>query len=169
MALTAKAEHERTVFLEFVGAAGLSVHSNTVTCRPQGEPDVLCELGQQEVYFELGRLLDQEMQRARLRALRIAPQMVAMSNYRVRLPEREMLRKKLGSSYATFGKPVELLLYYDDENWLVGDVQSYPGDFAHHAKHVMVPLIDEAPARFRRVWVYERFRKLVLWRYPIDP
>jgi hypothetical protein len=161
-----KSEHERTVFEEFARSALLPIDLASVESRPQGEPDILCLLNGEPVYFELGRLLDQGMQRLKLKAMRIAPQQVSMSDYDVKLPEREMLRTKLTKNYKTFGNPIELLLYYDNENWLVGDVPVFGDDFGWHAEHVMLPLINEIPGRFRRVWVYERHRPSILWRHP---
>ncbi|MBI5317011.1 MAG: hypothetical protein HZB34_13685 [Nitrospirae bacterium] len=165
--MTSKSEHERAVFLEFVRTASLPIDLASVESRPQGEPDIRCLLNDEPLYFELGRLLDQGMQRLKLKAMRIAPQQVSMCDYDVKLPEREMLRTKLAKHYETAGTPIELLLYYDNENWLVGDVPVFGDDFGWHADHVMLPLINETPHRFRRVWIYERHRPSVLWRYPV--
>jgi hypothetical protein len=160
-----KEAHEREVFLEFAGAAGLAVDHGTVeNCKPP-QPDIRCKLEGQAVYFEFGRLLDQGMQRLRLRAL--SGGIVSTGDEDVRLPEREMLRTKLQKAYVTSETPIDLVLYYDNENALVGDVPVF-GDsgFKWHADHVMRPLIEELPSVFRRVWVYERHRRTVLWCYP---
>ena len=164
--MNAKSAHEQTVFIEFARIAGLAIDPSTVESRPQGEPDIRCMLDGQSVYFELGRLLDQGMQRLKLKAMRAAPQQVACNYDEVKLPEREMLRTKLEKDYFTAGAPMELLLYYDNENWLVGDVPAVE-DFAWHADHVMLPVINEAPPLFRRIWVYERHRPSVLWSHSI--
>jgi hypothetical protein len=164
--VTSKSEHERAVFVEFARTAVLPVDPTSVESRPQGEPDIRCLLDGEQVYFELGRLLDEGMQRLKLKAMRIAPQQVSMWDYDVKLPEREMLRTKLAKHYETSGAPIELLLYYDNESWLVGDVPVFGDDFGWHAGHVMLPLINETPGRFRRVWVYERHRPSILWRHP---
>jgi hypothetical protein len=153
--------------LEFARTATLGIDPASVESRPQGEPDIRCLLDGEHTYFELGRLLDAGMQRPKLKAMRNAPQQVSMRDYDVKLPEREMLRTKLNKHYETSGNPIELLLYYDNENWLVGDVPVV-GDFAWHASHVMLPIIIEAPGKFRRVWVYERHRPSVLWRHPAN-
>jgi hypothetical protein len=78
-----------------------------------------------------------------------------------------MLTKKLANNYDTAGAPVELLLYYDNENALVGDVPVFGDDeYAGHATAVMAALSDASNRVFRRVWVYERHRRRVLWCYP---
>ncbi len=105
------------------------------------------------MYFELGRLLDKGMQRLKLRLLR--GETVSNRDEDVRLPEREMLRTKLGKAYVASGAPVDLILYYDNENQLVGDVPVFDDSgFKWHAGYVMRPLIDAQPNVFRRVWVY---------------
>jgi hypothetical protein len=104
------------------------------------------------------------MQRLKLEMARRAPAQVSGADYNVKLPEREILRQKIQKTYATNGVPLELLLYYDNTNWLVGDVPAVP-DFAEHARYVMQPLIDEQ-TQFRRVWVFERHRPSLLWKYP---
>ena len=86
------------------------------------------------------------------------------SEYDVKLPERAILRQKIDKTYATNGIPLELLLYYDNTSWLVGDVPAV-ADFAEHARYVMQPLMDKQ-TQFRRVWVFERHRPSLLWKYP---
>jgi hypothetical protein len=95
--------------------------------------------------------------------MRQAPRPVSFTDYDVKLPERELLRSKIGKSYETNGIPLELVLYYDNTSWLVGDVPVV-ADFSYHAQHVMKPLIDPQTT-FRRVWVFDRHRHEVLWNH----
>jgi hypothetical protein len=159
-----KAAHERQVFAEFCRSADLRVDPSSIESRPQGEPDIRCVLDGAPTYFELGRLLDEGMQKLRLKAMRGAPKQVAADYANVKLPEREMLKAKLGKTYESAELSIELLLYYDNENWLVGDVPAI-ADFSWHAEHVMRPVIAAGPKLFRRVWVFERHRPSVLWKY----
>jgi hypothetical protein len=164
--LNTKASHERSVFLDFAVAASIQVDEASVEIRNPPEPDIRCICDGQPAYFELGRLLDQGMQRLRLKAMRSAPRQVAVDPNSVGLPERDVLRSKLSKSYSTCGLPMELLLYFDAENWLVsGGIP--PVDFAWHARHVMEPLLTPIPTHIRRVWVFERYRNSVLWCHPI--
>jgi hypothetical protein len=155
--------HEKEVFLEFVRGARLLIDPASIASRPPPEPDIYCVDESGPVYFELGRLLDPEMQRMRLHAMRRAPEQVACADYDVKLPERQMLTRKIAKTYQTGNVPVELLLYYDNTNWLVGDVPAVP-DFAAHAECVMRPPC-EIQRQFRQVWVFERHQKTVLWSY----
>lgn len=158
-----KAEHERQVFAEFAAAASLPLE--LVSSRQPPEPDLLCSIGGESLYFELGRLLDEGMQRLRLSMLRAAPTGVSGGGLEIRLPERAVLEKKLAKIYRVGGTPVELLLYFDNEKYLSSDVPTCgDAEWAWHAQHVMVPALQRAPGRFRRVWVFDRHRLKVLWQ-----
>jgi hypothetical protein len=160
-----KQQHELEVFRAFAIAANLDVASDSIELRMPPEPDIWCCCNGEIVYFELGRLLDQGMQRLRLRAMREAPQPVALDYKEIGLPERDMLRTKLTAAYTTTGFPLELLLYFDAENWLVAGGIVHD-DFPWHARHVMQPLLTPMPTHVRRVWVFERYRNTVLWSHP---
>lgn len=157
----AKRAHELEVFSEFIVASQLKIALESVSQRDPPEPDVWCLRNGEAVYFELGRLLDNEMQKMKIDAMRCAPRPVNTTKYVVKLPEREMLRRKIAKTYETNGTPIELLLYYDKSSWLVGDVPVV-ADFRWHAIHVMQPILD-TQSHLRRLWVYERHRKTVLW------
>lgn len=158
------AKHEIEVFVEFVRAAKLPIDLETIVSRDK--PDIACTYAGKELYFELGRLLDEERQRMRLHAMKTRKQ-VAGADYKVGLPERDMLKQKIAKAekYDVGGKPIELLLYYDNTSWLVGDVPMWTDYFPEHASHAMKPWCD-SQSTFRRVWVYDRHSESVLWCYP---
>ncbi|HEX7489892.1 MAG TPA: hypothetical protein VF341_13355, partial [Anaeromyxobacteraceae bacterium] len=141
------------MFLEFAAKAlDCGINVATIEMREPPEPGLWCQTREGPSYFELGRLLDPAMQKHKKRALleaakafidKRAPRLFKMDVMKVNLPEREMLRRKLTAQYETRGTPTSLLLYYDNENVLVGDVSAVD-DFARHAAHVMKPLIDQA-------------------------
>jgi len=149
-----KEQHEVDVFQEFALRASLNIDHSGVRSREPPEPDIWCTGLNGDQYFELGRLLDNEMQKTKIDLFRNAPNPVSGSDYNVKLPEREMLKQKISKTYQTDGLPVDLVLYYDNNNWLVGDVPSAP-DLDTHYSHVMKPII-EAQTHFRRVYVFER-------------
>ena len=160
-----KRQHERAVFFDFAKAANIHVDEASVELRDPPEPDIRCICDGERVYFELGRLLDPGMQRLRLKAMRNAPKPVAVDPNGVGLPERDVLRNKVSKTYETGGLPLELVLYFDAENWLVaGGIVT--DDFPRHARHVMEPILTPMPAHIRRVWVFERYRNSVLWCHP---
>jgi hypothetical protein len=159
-----KQQHEINVFQEFALRAALNIDPTSVQSREPPEPDIWCIGSGGGQYFELGRLLDNEMQRMKVHMLRNAPNPVSGSDYDVRLPEREMLKQKIAKRYQTDGQPLDLVLYYDNDNWLVGDVPAAI-DLDTHYRHVMRPII-ESRTQFHRVYVFERHRGTVLYRYP---
>jgi len=160
-----KSKHELAVFREFMAASGLGIVPDSPSNMEPPFPDIRCSFVDDGiVYFELGRILDPEMQRLRLAALRNIGKQVKPDIAKLGLPERDMLRSKLAKGYRTDGAPIEVLLYFDNDNLLVGDVPVFD-DFAWHAEYVMKPEFDLAPPNFRRVWVFERHRKTILWQY----
>ena len=159
-----KADHERRVFLEFAAAAGLPVDSRLVVSRPPPEPDVVCRLRGQPVYFELGRLLDEATQRQKLRAMFAGGGPPGPLDPSCRAPEQAVLRKKLGKHYELDGAPAELVLYFDNENAIVGNRPPCADDeWERHASLVMLPEFAARPSLFRRTWVFDRHRRKVLW------
>jgi len=163
--IKAKPQHELSVFLDFAKAAGISIDTSTVESRNPPEPDIRCICASEPVYFELGRILDPYMQNRRKKALKNAPTQVSVNTNRAGVPERDMLQEKLSKHYQTDGVPLELLLYYDTERPMVmGGIP--PVDFESLALQIMVPLLTPMPSHIRRVWVFERYRNSVMWRYP---
>lgn len=92
---------------------------------------------------------------------------------RKRLPEYEFVRKKIqdGRNYKTDGAPVDLLLYYDAEDGVEGfktrgtippglDLDQFYSD------QIGAAIRDEGENPYRRIWVYERYRRTVLRRFP---
>ena len=159
-----QSEHEIRVFLEFAQVKKMAITlKDAEQCEPH-EPDLWYKVTEGIVYYELGRILDPEMQRLRLHAMRGAPKPVSLADCGVKLPEREMLNRKITHLYETGGAPVELLLYYDHENWLVWNCPVH-GDLETQGKAVMRP-ICESQSRFQRVWVFDRVRQRVVWSYP---
>src|SRR5437868_6974259 len=111
-----KGEHERQVFLEFCSTASLPVNSSSVETRTPPEPDIRCMMAGQAEYYELARVLDEEIPKERIEALRRAPELIRPRLLRIGVPERDVLQQKLGKTYRTDGLPVDLLLYFDAEN-----------------------------------------------------
>jgi len=75
-----------------------------------------------------------------------------------------MLKQKIAKTYQTGGLPVHLLLYFNNDNMIDGDVPSAP-DPATHYIHVMNPIV-ETQSQFRRVYVFDRHQGVVLYHYP---
>jgi hypothetical protein len=157
--------HELAVYREFAIAASLQWPLECAEARRPPEPDIFVAYADQSRYFELGRLADAEHARTILKALRESPRPVKPNVSKIKLPEREVLRRKLAKTYITNGYPLDLLLYFDAEEFhLLGGLP--PMEFCEHAKFAMLPLLQLSMGPFQRVWVFERYRRTVLWQYP---
>jgi hypothetical protein len=96
--MSSNADHERAVVLELIRMVKLDLDPNTLESRKPPEPDVYAvSASEGPLYFELGRLLDQGIQKLRLEGFRRAwagdPTPVSMSDERVGVPERDMLKQ----------------------------------------------------------------------------
>jgi hypothetical protein len=159
-----KQRHEWDVFQQFLPSSALDMAR--IECRDPPEPDIWCQGSEGLQYFELARLLDKEMQRWRNTAIKTAPNPVPMST-KVKLPEREVLKTKIAKArelYSTCGLPIDLLLYYDNETFMSGDVPAAPNLDTHYSI-VMKPILEQQ-TQFRRVYVFERHQGQLLYRYP---
>jgi len=89
-----QAAHERAVVLELIKMAKLDIDPRTGESRKPPEPDVhAVSVAEVPLYIELGRLLDQGIQKLRLEGFRRAwsgdPTPVSMDYRQVGLPERD--------------------------------------------------------------------------------
>jgi len=165
MTLAAKETHELVVFREFAVAAELGGAIDDAECRPPPEPAILYRTKDGLQYFELGRLADAEHARTVLKAIRQAPKPVTPDLKKIKLPEREVLKQKLTKTYEASGLPIDLVLYFDSERrHLEGGIPLM--DFGLHASFVMVPLLENSMGQFQRVWVFERYRRSIVWSFP---
>lgn len=163
--MTSKAAHERQVFTEFAAQSGLQVEAASVEAREPPEPDIYCHVAAGPCYFELGRLLDPELPRLILEAIRKHPQPVSVDPTTVGLPERDVLRGKLHKAYETNGSPVHLVLYYDwgPEAFLTHSAPVDPSPEFFDA--AIGPELAHGLGPFEAIWIYERIRPSVLWSY----
>jgi hypothetical protein len=163
--LHSHAEHELEVFHEFARAAGLRLDSESArVCNPP-EPVILAQVAGQARYFELGRLADSGFAAFMLEVDRRAPQPITPQYGKFGYPQRDMLIQKLSKVYESFGRPIDLLLYFDnDAPHLTGPIPPHP--FEYEAQHVMEPIVRQSMGPFQAIWYFERYRHQVLWRFP---
>lgn len=168
MTRPSQTDHELRVFRELAETGGLEVEDVRLGIPPL-EPDIWCLLSGQPTYFELARLLDTEMQRAKNFLFKNPGKVVSLGEYDVKLPERELLKVKLEKAkrYADLPGDKALLFYYDYESPMKFEVPVVQ-DFAWHARHVMLPLL-EAQNEVRAAWVLCRHTRTVLWKWPEMP
>ncbi|MBE0674898.1 MAG: hypothetical protein IH591_09580, partial [Bacteroidales bacterium] len=109
-----KAEHEIEVLSEFLEClCGDESKPFSIKSKKPPEPDLLVKFPQKEVYYEIARILDKNIMKLRLEALRIAPKCVKVDTSKIGFAERDIVVSKLEKKYETYSKEVNLLLYYD--------------------------------------------------------
>lgn len=100
---TDKAAEERSIFLRFIQAAGLSVDPKSVSKRLPPEPDILCiDENEGPVAFELVELCDPNLAKSIAKA--------SGAYIRTSDPSVGILEKKFTRTYQT-AYPIELLCY----------------------------------------------------------
>lgn len=162
-----KSAEEKSTFTDFAGVSGLLIDLSSVQSRQPPEPDIWCTVHGAPYYFELGRLLDRASPPLRLAALRNAPNPVAVDPSKFGLPERDMLRQKISKTYTTNGIPVDLILFYDWGN-LITDSVPPPFDLTpQFIEDVVLPELRNGTGPFARIWIFERIRPSVLWKFPV--
>lgn len=155
-----KDQHEKEVLTEFLSVLNQSKYSScSIESRKPPEPDLLVKNSSYEEYFELSRLVGNRIVKLRKLALKIAPKFVKVDPSKIGLPERDVLKKKLGKSYVTNSKPLNLLLYYD-EGLLFGGPPpiSLPIFFINEIE----PMI-QSDKQFANIYYYDRNSKSILW------
>jgi hypothetical protein len=163
-----KSAHELQVFSEFTRSAGLIVVLESIeTCEPPS-PDIKCIVDNGYRYFELGRILDEEIPKLRIEMLRQAPQPVKPDPPKFGWPERNMLIQKLSSQYETHGLPVDLVLYwdFDNRNWLTANEPPPIAPFSDMAEDLLTPQLISERHPFSRIFYFHRRIHRILWRYP---
>jgi hypothetical protein len=160
-----KIAHESRVFLEFAKTAQLAGDHNLIEHRSPPEPDIYFPEISQPCYFELARLANHHYAEFSLEILRRAPEAISHHLSKIGYPQRDVLLQKLKKSYQTYGLPVHLVLYFDNEaSHTEGPIPPMP--LEEEAKYVMEPILRESMGPFAKVWYFERYRNTVLWSYP---
>jgi hypothetical protein len=138
---TDKAKVEIAVFYDFVNAANIDIHENTVRKGEAdlGQPDIFCEMEEGGVYFELTEACAPEFAAAITRSLKSEkPEAVWGADV-----SKETIRNKLKKNYSV-SVPIELILYTAGKTALSDDVIA--------AK--LEPVLSNGMGPFRRVWLY---------------
>jgi len=172
MATGSKTDHERDAFDEFAKSAGLAVEAGSVGGGDpdKAEPDISYRIAGQPQWFELGRILPEEIPQFTTKAIKQllsgAPQTAGGA---VTGPGKVLVRiieQKAGKHYQTAGAPVDLVLYFDNSDPKTWGFPP-PGDFQVWADAYMVPTIAKSAGQFAQVWVYDRNKQRVLWRWAV--
>lgn len=142
-----KGQRELAVFSDFVRLSGLPVDMTSVQKMLPPQPDLLCQLGEETVAFELVELCDPNIARMLADPLRPGNEYVRTSD-----PSGWIVRNKLRKSYDTT-HPIELLCFTDGRvitppDVILPTIRPYLGSFDHV---------------FRRAWLLSEDLVTVVW------
>jgi hypothetical protein len=149
-----KESSELALFNSFAPAAGIHVDEGTARNARDPDPDIRCMIAGREHWFELGRIVNQDL------AERINPKRRTRDvpfSFSQEEPLASIINKKRRKKYLTGGSPVDLVLYFDH----------YPADLRAIQRHItnqhsaLVSLVNEC--HIRRVWLYDWWSRRVLW------
>jgi len=148
-----KEAEELSVFREFTKAAALSAEAPE-NARPP-HPDIRCKIDGNDYWFELGRITDTNLAKEISGGWKNGPKPFSFLQEE---PFARIIKQKAEKTYQTEGRPVDLVLYFD---------QQPPDRIAlqrHLRKHAdaLGGLTRTGP--FSRVWIYDGWSKTVLWR-----
>lgn len=151
-----KQAEELATFTQFAEAAGLGVDPNSASNAKDPFPDIRCIINKSESWFELGRIQDTKL----LETIDIQRRkgIAAPFEFSSREPLERIIKQKASKSYETNGRPVELVLHFDDQ----------PPDRLALDRHLeMYATKLEALRRsgpFSRAWIFDGWSKTVLWK-----
>lgn len=146
---TEKQLNEQQAFARFVGRLGTAQHWESVSSRPEPEPDLLCihaEYG--AIAFELVSLTDSNIARIQAAGAKAWDETFSTAD-----PSERIIRKKLGRAYKTSSQHIELLIYTDGQIITPDDV----------IIPTVRPLLEEIKHPFKYVWFMGERETCCLW------
>lgn len=151
-----KAAREKALFEEFCAVAGLAPKDVTAQLPPR--PDIRCTVNGVQKEFELVEITDQSVAIGLAQSIKTGEVTGgAFSQEEPLLYSFESKQKKTYQASST----IELLAYYDKQYpWSYEDPTFIPGVITPTAK----TMIDSGV--WSRIWVYDTWKKNVLWVYP---
>lgn len=146
---------EMAVFQSFAAVSGLSIDEGSpVNCDPD-YPDILCTISGQKCWFELGQIIHEDV------AEKINPKRRTLDggfSYDQEKPFVELVSSKAAKKYVTEGAPVDLILHFD----LRFGIPNAARRLCEKHANILAALTSKGP--FSRVWVFDDFNKVVIWR-----
>jgi histidyl-tRNA synthetase len=148
---------KREIFIEFISKANLEVDLSSIANEDRSGPDFSCEIEEEIHYFKLVEIVDEDLARNYSIAMKdMQPTGGAYSN---EMPLLKAFRNKASKVYSVDG-PLELLAYYDKQHPPTYDLNLIQRTIGSIAQEMV------ASGRWFRLWVYDTWKKEVLWVYP---
>jgi hypothetical protein len=146
---------EMLVFLSFAPASGLPIDEGSPENRDPDYPDILCTISGQKYWFELGRIINEEV------ADKLNPnrrKKVGGFSFNQEEPFVDIVSDKATKKYNTEGAPVDLILHFDLRFGSAATAQQLC------AKHEALLKSLTIIGPFKRVWVFDEFNKNLVWQ-----
>lgn len=152
---------ERKVFAEFADVAGLNVDRGSLKSGVPPQPDIRFSVGGVERWAELVEITDQDLARNHIKSLKTGE--ITGGFFSQRVPLERSIKSKSTKTYATNGAPLDLLAYYDKQFPAIGvEPDLIPQAMGQTAADMI------ASGVWSHVWVYDRWKRRILWVYPDD-
>jgi hypothetical protein len=149
-----KRAEELSIFQLFASASGLPIDEGSPENREPDYPDIFCTISGQGYWFELGRIIHEEV------AEKLNPKRRKLDggfSYEQERPFVELLNSKAAKRYTTEGLPVDLILYFDLRFGTTASVCRLCERYAD----LLRSLTTAGP--FKRVWVFNVANRGVVW------
>jgi len=146
---------EMSVFLSFVRSSGLEIDEGSAENRDPDYPDIVCTISNQEYFFELGRIISEEVA-AKLNPNRRTPE--GGFSYDQAKPLLELVCSKSAKTYRSDGAPVDLVLHFD----LRLGTAATMARLIERNPRLFDSLSTAGP--FRRVWVFDEHTQQIIWK-----
>jgi hypothetical protein len=148
---------EMLVFQSFASASGLPIDEGSAENRDPDYPDILCTISGQRYWFELGQIIHEDV------AEKVNPKRRNLDGgftYDQEQPFVDLVTSKSSKKYTTEGVPVDLILHFDLR---FGSASAVKRLCEKHTA-LLEKLTTRGP--FKRVWVFDDFKKIVIWPLP---
>lgn len=155
-----KARHEREIFIAFANVAQLDLDLNSVRSERPPKPDICCMIGGELHYFELAEITDEGLARrldTSLKEMRITGGFFSQKR-----PLIKAFTSKASKQYSADDGVLELLAYYDKQHPDTAAPTLIPKEIGSIADDMI------SSGGWSRVWVYNDWKKELLWMYPTD-
>jgi len=154
-----KAEWERLMFTEFAAASGLPIELDSIASRKPPAPDIEFMLAGQQHFAELVEITDEDL--ARRHSIAVKTGAMTAGAFSPATPLVDAFQGKSQKRYSTGGAPLILLAYYDKQ-YPADSID--PGLIPREVGAIAAEMV--ASGGWKQVWVYDSWKKRVLWCHP---
>lgn len=147
---------EMLVFQGFASPSGLPIDVGSAENHDPNFPDILCTISGQKYWFELGRIINEEV------AEKLNPNRRKQESgftYDQEQPFVDLIKDKAANqNYRLDGAPMDLVMHFDRRFGTEGTVRKLC------AKHSTLLKSLTTTGMFKRFWVFDEFDKRVVWK-----